>query len=556
MLNDLSQRPSAGKSGERYLRGKPGKSVLRRGGIPASARGGKLFDAAGEFRSDLKVDEGDVPENVQLIIGRRLERLDENEKRMLAAAAVIGRSFSFGLLSAISQIDVDELFTVIEKAQQMGIIIPSAEGPERPYTFGHELVRQTLLAGISVPRQQRLHADVTAAIERLYPGALNERAGDIANHLLKAGSSSDHRKLVHYLILAGKSALDAAAFEEARLSFRSALSRLTDVDVRERADVLTDLAIAERGLKQWDAAVTNLQEALEMYITLGDRGMIAKSCTELAAVFVWAGRFQEATETARRGLAYLDADVSADRARLLAVLGPARAGAGEYDPAHGALREALNIASHLSDAKLVATLRGVRSLVNYHFVRLREAAADGEESGESEASPWERAVQLQALYQTLLLLGRLEEATRIRDELEPLASKIGQSWSIARCLITRAWTEFGKAADLAQLETVLQQALKPDQKDPFAFWDVFSEAQLSLVDFFRGNWASALLHAQASSNPQVETFIRGFGGGTLFDRWLTRAITAAHWQSLRKSARGCLVSANRTPWVRGGCSCS
>ena len=100
--------------------------------------------------------------------------------------------------------------------------------------------------------------------------------------------------------------------------------------------------------------------------------------------------------------------------------------------------------------------------------------------------------------------------------LEPRASKIGQSWSIARCLVTRAWTEFGKAGDLAQLESVLQQALKSDQKDPFAFWDVFSEAQLSLVDFFRGNWASALSHAQASSNPQVKTFIRGFGVGTLF----------------------------------------
>ena len=148
---------------------------------------GKLFDAAGQFRTDIKIDEIDVPENVRLIIGRRLERLDENEKRVLAAAAVIGRSFSFQLLTAISQIDVDELFTVIEKAQQMGIIVPSAEGPERPFTFGHELVRQTLLAGISVPRQQRLHAAVADAIEQLYAGAVNERAGDIADHLRQSG---------------------------------------------------------------------------------------------------------------------------------------------------------------------------------------------------------------------------------------------------------------------------------------------------------------------------------------------------------------------------------
>jgi predicted ATPase len=37
-----------------------------------------------------------------LVINRRLERLDENKKRALAAAAVIGRSFSFRLLSEVS----------------------------------------------------------------------------------------------------------------------------------------------------------------------------------------------------------------------------------------------------------------------------------------------------------------------------------------------------------------------------------------------------------------------------------------------------------------------
>ena len=84
------------------------------------------------------------------------------------AAAVIGRSFSFRLLTAICKIDVDELFTIFEKAQQMGIIVANSEGPEKPFTFSHELVRQTLLAGISSPRRQHLHAGVADAIERLY----------------------------------------------------------------------------------------------------------------------------------------------------------------------------------------------------------------------------------------------------------------------------------------------------------------------------------------------------------------------------------------------------
>jgi predicted ATPase len=97
----------------------------------------------------------------------------------------------------------------------MGIIVPSSEGPERPFTFGHELVRQTLLAGISAPRRQQLHAAVADAIGRLYPDAIKERAGYIADHLIKAGPFGDERKLVDCLTLVGHNALAAAAFEAA-----------------------------------------------------------------------------------------------------------------------------------------------------------------------------------------------------------------------------------------------------------------------------------------------------------------------------------------------------
>ena len=39
--------------------------------------------------------------------------------------------------------------------------------PEKPFTFSYELVRQTLLAGISAPRRQLLHAGVADAIAQL-----------------------------------------------------------------------------------------------------------------------------------------------------------------------------------------------------------------------------------------------------------------------------------------------------------------------------------------------------------------------------------------------------
>jgi tetratricopeptide (TPR) repeat protein len=201
-------------------------------------------------------------------------------------------------------------------------------------------------------------------------------------------------------------------------------------------------------------------------------------------------------------------------------VGQALAANAGCESANQALQEALNIASQLSDPKLEARVLGARSIVNLHFFRLREAAADGllsEQLGGSESAPWQRALQLRVLHQVLLSLGRPEEAIRIVDELEPLATKIGEAYSVALCVINRTWVEFGKAPDLAKLEAGFQQVWKSDQKVRFPFWEVLSEVQLGLVDFIRGDWEGALAHAQSACrrDPRASS-IRGFGEGTLF----------------------------------------
>jgi tetratricopeptide (TPR) repeat protein len=474
----------------------------------------KIFDAGGQLRADITIDEIDVPENVRLIIDRRLQRLHESEKLALAAAAVIGRSFSFQLLAEICRMDIDQLFDVIEKAQRMGIIVSSAEGPERPLTFSHELVRQTLLAGISLPRQQNLHAAVADAIERLHANALDERAQDIADHLIKAGSLAGDKRLVRFVTLAGNHAIEAAAFQAAGSSFRVALSHLSEFDAQQRADLLMGIAIAERGLEQWDDACAHLFEAFNTYVSIGDREKIASCGTELATLFLWGGRFQDATEVVHSALDCFDVKLSANRARLLGVLGKIQAVRGNWEAACDAHTESLREAAQLSDSKLLARLFSERSIAHYNFLLVREAANDADRSRDSEMSLWERAVHVHIHFQILLLLGRIEEAVKIRNEAEALATRIGQSYSIARILISEAWLEFGQSADLGKLEAVIGAVLKLEF--PVTFWDVFVNAQLSFLNFFRGDWSTARSYAQASTNAGEDTYIRGFGAGTLF----------------------------------------
>ncbi len=102
------------------------------------------------------------------MVGRRLERLGVTGKRVLTAAAVLGRSFSFKLLQAVlGEVDLDDLLTSLEHAQRMDLLVPAGEGPETPLEFSHEIVRRTLLADISPPRRHLIHLRLADAARKL-----------------------------------------------------------------------------------------------------------------------------------------------------------------------------------------------------------------------------------------------------------------------------------------------------------------------------------------------------------------------------------------------------
>ena len=130
----------------------------------------KIFDDTGEFRTDIDIDEIEIPDNVLLVLTRWLADLTEHEKRILAAAAVVGRSFSFQLLSALSQSNLDELFSVIHKGQQIGILVASPQGSEMWYVFTNELVRRSLLSYVSASRYRSIKSVCNQYDQSIEPG--------------------------------------------------------------------------------------------------------------------------------------------------------------------------------------------------------------------------------------------------------------------------------------------------------------------------------------------------------------------------------------------------
>ena len=190
---------------------------------------GKLLDSAGEFRRDLMIEDVDLPQSLQLVIGRRLARVSAEAQKILGAAAVIGRSFTFELLEASTRIDPDQLLEQIEEAEKAGLIDSSLDYPDARFQFSHELIRQAVISELSAARHQRLHLDAADAIERVYPNTLEDHAEDLAHHLWQAGKSAETERTIRYLQKAGEKAVLRSANVEATDHFKKALKLIGSI---------------------------------------------------------------------------------------------------------------------------------------------------------------------------------------------------------------------------------------------------------------------------------------------------------------------------------------
>jgi len=205
----------------------------------------KLFDAEGQWRTDLRIDELDVPRGVLLVIGHRLARVTQECRRTLTTAAVIGRAFGFQLLEELLDLDEDTVFDAIDEAERAQLIRSTRRGGAAQLMFAHELIRQTLLSDLSTPRRQRLHQRVADAMERLYAGTLEAHAADLAYHFYQAGG--DTEKIIQYAVLAAERATAQTAYEEAVDQYQRALQTLElqqPVDKFRQCDLLLLLARA------------------------------------------------------------------------------------------------------------------------------------------------------------------------------------------------------------------------------------------------------------------------------------------------------------------------
>ena len=480
---------------------------------------GKLFDEAGDWQTDVSVDELDVPEGVRLVVGRRLERLSEATPKLLTAAAVVGRRFDLKLVEALSDLGSDGFLEAIEEAETAKLIVSEREGRETSCVFTHELIRNTLLQALSLPRRQRLHARVAAAMEDVYESDLTRRASALAHHLYEAGSAADEAKTIHFLILAGEQSLETGAFEEAQRDFDLALSLVPADDQQTRASLLWKRGLAQRSLGLWKEAIGDWEAALPIHEALADLQGIAMICEELARLYIWTAQAAQGVEVAKRGLRALSPEPGADRCRLLGHCAWALGLACELESADAMMQQALAMAEELSDPRLQGEVFRLSSYHHYMCNRRREqmeAAGRAVELLRPARALDKLADALANRQWSSVLAGRPDEVARTQEETRALAERLGLLDAEVHARISEGQRDWLTTADLEALESCLQQVMTI-MDSMGGQWSFLGEAWQSQASLWRGRPEEARARAQRSLNHEPRANVHtGHGWGQLF----------------------------------------
>lgn len=169
-----------------------------------------------------------IPDNVQSLLTARIDRLQEDVRRTLQLAALIGRSFYYRVLQRIAAHQLEEhLPEHLNVLQHMDLIREIARQPELEYSFRHALTQEAAYNTILLRQRREFHRRVGEVIETLFSDQTAEMAPTLAHHFHQA---QVFEKALQYHTLAGDVAYRLYAITEAISQYTQAFDLLEKVE--------------------------------------------------------------------------------------------------------------------------------------------------------------------------------------------------------------------------------------------------------------------------------------------------------------------------------------
>ena len=214
LLADLSHSPTAPPKFGNWLHALTGGNpFFALQTLRTLFESGRLHAHADGWSSDLDAisidySEFAMPPRVADLVRRRLAALDDDTRRVLGAAAVIGRALDSERMASALGLSPWTVAEGVARAQAAGLLDDAR--------FRHDVIRHAVLRATPEPLQRVLHAAVARAFEGTLPPA------EIARHWWAAGQV-DHA--VHATLLAAEHDGRAGLYESAIARLEQALRR-------------------------------------------------------------------------------------------------------------------------------------------------------------------------------------------------------------------------------------------------------------------------------------------------------------------------------------------
>lgn len=361
-----------------------------------------------------------LPASIRELLAAKLAALGEIGQQVLAAAAVLGRSFEFELAQATSGRSEEETLAALEELLARGLVHEVNNG----YDFSHDQLRRMTYEQTSLARRRILHR---RAAETLVSGSRHNlplAAGQIAAHFQQAGQAEP---AAHYFHLAGERARSLYAHAEALEYFQAALAT-GHAQPAALHEAMGDLHTL-RG--EYSAALRSYEAAASTAPT----ETLAELERKLGNVYDRLGEWELAESHFRTAQATLNGEAApAAQARLFADWARAAHHTGHAEQAAEHAQRALQLAEATADAHALALAHNVLGLTASRAERYAEARAHFEASlqlAEARRDPDARVAALNNLALACREAGDVARALQLTETALALCASLGDRHRVA-----------------------------------------------------------------------------------------------------------------------------
>ncbi|MFW5946105.1 MAG: BREX system ATP-binding domain-containing protein [Candidatus Natronoplasma sp.] len=297
----------------------------------------------------LDVDEGEFPHSsddvsisglVHNVIGRRLNRLDDETVKVVKMGSVIGDNIPFDLLS--ETVDMSEIDLLDHIDMLTGNNIWEEDFEEERFYFSHELIKDTAYKDVRGMKKKILHRRVAENIEKIYEKELENWYSNLARHHKEA---EDFSKALEYYLKEGEKAEKVYANEDAIDMYEEALELCDKAggDEINKLDITKKITKAYSLLGEYEKTRDYLNRGLELTEDWKEKQKIYK---RIAESYYEQGDWESALKYIEEGLS-VASEQTPEECDLLSLKGMIQIQKGDYDKAEEIFKREKEVAEEI-----------------------------------------------------------------------------------------------------------------------------------------------------------------------------------------------------------------